>query len=131
METIECKKAVKDLQNNIDFKNLLQATDEKISINKDDFNTFLEILIKTAVKSENYIAITKVCKKLDVSEPTIYEWIDTKGFPPGITFSTRCVRYPESQIEQWVLNQVMVQRLAKGIKAAGETKPSKSKSAQN
>ncbi|CAI3947167.1 unnamed protein product [Commensalibacter communis] len=131
METIEQKKVTKDIQSSVDFTNLLQIKDENISIHKNDFNTLLEILIKSLNHSENYIPITKLCEKFGVSEPTIYEWINTKNFPPGITFSARCVRYPESQINQWILNQTMVQRLVKGSKASGATKSLKSKSAQN
>jgi len=51
------------------------------------------------------LTVDQVRKILHCSRAAVYKWIDTAGFPKGITIGIRARRWPESQVWDWIKSQ--------------------------
>ena len=52
-----------------------------------------------------FLSIPQICQRYAVHRATVYRWMDGRGFPRPVQFSTSCVRVPLAEVEQWEADQ--------------------------
>ena len=52
-------------------------------------------------KPVRYQSRSNVLKRYEIGNTTLYRWIESDQFPQPVQLGPRCVRWLESDLEQW------------------------------
>jgi len=52
-----------------------------------------------------FLSIPQACARYGITRATYYRWLNARGFPRPIRFSSSCARIPLAAIEQWEAEQ--------------------------
>lgn len=85
--------------------------------------------METAKKVTRYLTLDDLCNRFQVSTRTIYNWMEDLNFPTSMKFTSVCVRWSLTEVEEWETQRIELQRLASESNSCDDSNPSKSKSA--
>ena len=65
---------------------------------------------RTPSPGQVFLSIPQVYARYGIHRTTLYRWMQVRGFPRPIQFSSSCARIPLAAIEQWEAEQKQARR---------------------
>lgn len=60
---------------------------------------------RTPSPGQVYLSLSQASQRYPVHQKTLYRWMQTRGYPRPVQFSSSCARIPLAEIEAWEAEQ--------------------------